>query len=73
MLRYWLTLAVLLTGTTLPAGGCRSCSDCHDYDPPVANCDCPGGVHRAGSNSACECDAGTSCGAGACGCESCSQ
>jgi len=32
------------------AGGCRSCDACHDYDPPVANCDCNAcGMQRAGS------------------------
>jgi hypothetical protein len=68
MLRYCLTLAVLLATTTLPSGGCRSCSDCHDYDPPVANCDCPGGIHRAGSNSPCDCETGDAYGQSACGC-----
>jgi hypothetical protein len=30
--------------------GCRSCSTCHDYDPPVANCDSGAcGCQRAGS------------------------
>lgn len=33
--------------------GCRSCQSCHDYDPPVANCQCAGcdtcGGGRAGS------------------------
>jgi hypothetical protein len=55
MLRHALLLAVLIAATMLPSGGCRSCSDCHDYDPPVANCDCPGGINRAGSNSVCGC------------------
>jgi hypothetical protein len=58
MLRHILVLAVLIAATTLPSGGCRSCSDCHDYDPPVANCDCPGGINRAGSNSVCGCEGG---------------
>jgi hypothetical protein len=41
---------MLAATTTLTSGGCRSCSSCHDYDPPVANCDCNAcGCHRAGS------------------------
>jgi hypothetical protein len=64
MLRHALLFAVLIAATTLPTGGCRSCSDCHDYDPPVANCDCPGGINRAGSNSMC----GDGCECGGCGC-----
>jgi hypothetical protein len=54
-------LATLISAATLFAGGCRSCSDCHDYDPPVANCECNAyGTHRAGS----------ACGCGGCGCGS---
>jgi hypothetical protein len=66
MLRRCLLLFALLTVTSLPAGGCRSCSDCHDYDPPVMGCDCCGCGHRAGSACACD-DCGT-CGCGSCGC-----
>ena len=41
----------LLAATS--SNGCRSCSNCHDYAPPVANCDCNAcGIHRAGSASA---------------------
>ena len=60
MLRYALIVASLLGLLGLSTGGCRSCSSCHDYDPPVANC---GGG-----------DCGASCGCSACGgsCESCS-
>jgi hypothetical protein len=46
------TLLIFAATMTLPFGGCRSCSSCHDYDPPVANCHgnaC--GCHRAGSVS----------------------
>ena len=51
MLRYCLLLLSLVAATT-SAGGCRSCSTCHDYGPPVANCDCHAcGTHRAGSAS----------------------
>lgn len=39
MLRHSLFLAALLTATIVSADGCRSCSSCHDYDPPVANCE----------------------------------
>ena len=69
MLRHMLVLAVLIAATTLPSGGCRSCSDCHDYDPPVANCDCPGGINRAGSNSVCGCG----CEGGECGGQCCTE
>ena len=57
MLRYSLVLAGLLSLAGLSAGGCRSCSSCHDYDPPVANCHCnDGGTHCAcGGNSQCAC------------------
>jgi len=52
MLRHCLLLLGLVAATTLSAGGCRSCSTCHDYDPPVANCHCHAcGTHRAGSAS----------------------
>ena len=34
----------LALALTLIAGaaqlGCRACGTCHDYDPPVANCNC---------------------------------
>jgi hypothetical protein len=53
-------LAALVTVTMLAASGCRSCSSCHDYDPPVAEGYCDAcGTHRCGS-------------AGGCGCSSCS-
>lgn len=52
MPRYWVLMIGLLAATTLSSGGCRSCSSCHDYDPPVANCECnASGCHRAGSAS----------------------
>jgi hypothetical protein len=51
MLRSCLLLLGALVATT-SAGGCRSCSSGHDYDPPVANCHCNAcGTHRAGSAS----------------------
>ncbi len=62
MLRNCLLLVGLVVAN-LSAGGCRSCSDCHDYDPPVANCDCNAyGTHRAGS--ACGCDGSGNCESG---------
>jgi hypothetical protein len=52
MLRRFFLFAGFLAATTLSAGGCRSCSNCHDYGPPVANCHCNScGCHRAGSAS----------------------
>jgi hypothetical protein len=52
MLRRCLLLFGLIAATTCSSGGCRSCSTCHDYGPPVANCECQAcGVHRAGSAS----------------------
>ena len=52
-------LLIFAATMTMPFGGCRSCSSCHDYDPPVANghgnaCGC----HRAGSVSGGYVDAG---------------
>jgi hypothetical protein len=36
----------------LSAGGCRSCDSCHDYDSPVADCQCEScGYGRSGSAS----------------------
>ena len=52
MPRHWLLLIGLMASTTIANGGCRSCSSCHDYDPPVANSDCNAcGCHRSGSAS----------------------
>lgn len=69
----WRQNCLLLLGTvaviSLSAGGCRSCSTCHDYGPPVANCDCNAcGMHRAGSAS-CGCS-GEPCTTGTCSCGS---
>jgi hypothetical protein len=48
----WLLLIGLAVAISTSAGGCRSCSNCHDYDPPVANCGSNGcACHRAGSVS----------------------
>jgi len=51
MLRYSVLLIGTLAATTLSFGGCRSCSSCHDYDPPVADCGSACGCDRAGSAS----------------------
>ena len=52
MLRRLALLAILTAVVTLPAGGCRSCDSCHDYDGPVADCQCGScGSGRAGSAS----------------------
>jgi hypothetical protein len=52
MSRYWALLVCMLATTVVASGGCRSCSNCHDYDPPVASADCAAcGCHRAGSAS----------------------
>src|SRR3954447_24757378 len=68
MLRHSLLCAALLVTTLLGANGCRSCSSCHDYDPPVANCHCghcPQCGYSGGCNTGC-----SSCGGGpgSCGC-----
>jgi hypothetical protein len=52
MLRRAISLIFAVAVMTIPFSGCRSCSSCHDYDPPVANCQgnaC--GCHRSGSVS----------------------
>jgi hypothetical protein len=52
MPRHWILLIGLIATTAAANSGCRSCSSCHDYDPPVANSDCNAcGCHRAGSAS----------------------
>lgn len=48
------TAKVFALSLTLLAGaaqlGCRACGTCHDYDPPVANCQCNAcGTGRSGS------------------------
>jgi hypothetical protein len=62
MLRYTFVIAGLLALTGLSAGGCQSCSSCHDYDPPVAH----GGCGGCGSACSCGCDHG-GCANGGCG------
>jgi hypothetical protein len=71
MLRHLLLSLALGSTLALAGGGCRSCSSCHDYDSPVADCNC--GCGRAGSNSHCgacsPCDSAcpSNCSGGACG------
>jgi len=78
MLRHLLLSVALGTTLSLAAGGCRSCSSCHDYDPPVADCNCGCG-QRAGSVSHCgacsPCDNSCPCNGvgGACGVDGCSN
>ena len=52
MLRRAFLLILASAAMNMSLGGCRSCSSCHDYDPPVANCGSNAcGCHRAGSVS----------------------
>jgi hypothetical protein len=51
MLRQLLVLTGIAAAFTLANTGCRSCSSCHDYAPPVADCCDAYGPHRAGSAS----------------------
>jgi len=72
MPRHSLLIGALLATTLIVANGCRSCSSCHDYDPPVANCQC-GHCPQCGCNggSACGCQGSSACdcnGGSACGC-----
>ena len=50
MLRRVILLCFVASAISATNSGCRSCSSCHDYDPPVANCDACG-CNRAGSVS----------------------
>jgi hypothetical protein len=75
MLRFSFVVAALVSVAGLSAGGCRSCSSCHDYDPPVANCQCgscgePCGCGSCGNGGCSTCG----CSGGACsngGCSNC--
>ncbi len=57
MLRRAILLTYVAAAISVANSGCRSCSSCHDYDPPVANCDACG-RNRAGSVSGRHVDAG---------------
>ena len=53
MQRTYLFLASLVIAAAASSSGCRSCDNCYDYSPPVANCGCNScGTQRAGSASA---------------------
>ena len=74
MFRPCLLLFGLTLSTLLFANGCQSCSSCHDYDPPVANCQC-GHCSQCGCSggaSACGCGGGSGT-SGGCGCGGHSQ
>jgi hypothetical protein len=56
---------------TFAGGGCRSCSSCHDYDGPVAdcnNCGCgrTGSASNCGATSPCDGTCPGNCAGGAC-------
>jgi hypothetical protein len=77
MLRQLLVTAVLGITLASSGGGCRSCSSCHDYDGPVAdcgNCGCgrTGSVSNCGACSPCDGNCPGSCAGGACGAGGCS-
>jgi hypothetical protein len=69
MLRRSFVFGALFAITLVAANGCQSCSSCHDYDPPVAHCNC-GGCSTCGCNSGCSSCGCSSCGCGG-GCSSC--
>ena len=71
MLRHLLLSLVLGSSLTLAGGGCRSCSSCHDYDGPVAdcgNCGCgrTGSASNCGASSPCDNAGSCNCSGGAC-------
>jgi hypothetical protein len=82
MVRYLTLVAIFISGLALANTGCRSCSSCHDYDRPVADCECgtcgcgrAGSAFTGGCNGGCStggCSTGgcSTCESGACGCES---
>src|SRR6476469_723260 len=71
MSRFTFVLAAFVSLAGLSSGGCRSCSSCHDYDPPVAHCACgctaPSGCNGCGCNGGGR-DTCSSCGSGNCVC-----
>jgi hypothetical protein len=60
MFRSGLLVFGLILSATIANGGCQSCSSCHDYDCPVANCNC-GHCPQCCPTAGC-----TSCGCGSC-------
>jgi hypothetical protein len=67
MLRNLSLLAILLAANLFATGGCQSCSSCHDYDPPVADCNCSP-CCRSGSASCGGGMVGGDCATGGCNC-----
>jgi hypothetical protein len=63
MIRSCLLVIGLAIGAMIANSGCQSCSSCHDYDSPVANCHC-------GHCPQC-CNGGCDSGCTTCGCSSC--
>lgn len=45
----WLSVALLLASGAVSQIGCRACGTCHDYDAPVADCECLGACGTPGS------------------------
>lgn len=71
MLRQLLVTVILGFALGASGGGCRSCSSCHDYDGPVAdcnNCGCgrTGSVSNCGACSPCDNTGSCNCAGGAC-------
>lgn len=78
MLRQMLATVVLGIALASAGGGCRSCSSCHDYDGPVAdcgNCGCKrtGSVSNCGACSPCDNTGSCNCAGGACSTGGCSS
>jgi len=77
MLRQLLVTVILGIALASAGSGCRSCSSCHDYDGPVAdcnNCGCgrAGSVSNCGACSPCDNPGSCNCAGGACGGGGCS-
>lgn len=71
MLRQLLVTVALGIALSASGGGCRSCSSCHDYDGPVAdcnNCGCgrTGSASKCGACSPCDNAGSCNCAGGAC-------
>jgi hypothetical protein len=78
MLRHLLVSVVLGTALLYSSGGCRSCSSCHDYDGPVADCNTcgcgrAGSVSNCGACSPCDGNCPCNCVGGACSSGGCSS
>jgi hypothetical protein len=64
MLRSSLFALGLVLATMLGNSGCQSCSSCHDYDCPVADCQC--GHCPQCNGGGCGCGAHGGCTSGCC-------